>query len=95
MKTEILLSGFGGQGMLSLGKFIARLVLAEGKHTTWFPSYGAEVRGGTAHCFVKVSDRSIGSPFICSSRKNFTDYFIIQAMHSFKILKSMIFCYLF
>ncbi len=63
-KTEILISGFGGQGLLSLGKVLARAALSEGKHTTWFPSYGAEMRGGTAHCFVKISNSPIASPFI-------------------------------
>jgi len=64
MKIELLLSGFGGQGLMSLGKLIGRAAVFEGKHTTWFPSYGAEMRGGTAHCFVKVSDRPIATPFI-------------------------------
>ena len=62
-RTEILISGFGGQGIMSLGKFVAKAALGEGKHTTYFPSYGAEMRGGTAHCCVKVSDSPIASPF--------------------------------
>ncbi len=62
--TKILISGFGGQGLLSLGKVLAKAALNEGKYTTWFPSYGAEMRGGTAHCFVKISDSPIASPFI-------------------------------
>ncbi len=62
-KTEILISGFGGQGIMSLGKFLAKAALKEGKCTTYFPSYGAEVRGGTAHCCVKISDSPIASPF--------------------------------
>ena len=62
-ETEILISGFGGQGVISLGKFLAKAALAEGKHTTYFPSYGAEMRGGTAHCCVKVSSSPIASPF--------------------------------
>lgn len=61
--TEILISGFGGQGIMSLGKFLARAALKEGKHTTYFPSYGAEIRGGTAHCCIKISDSPIASPF--------------------------------
>ena len=64
MSTEFLLSGFGGQGLMSLGKLIARTAIEENKYTTWFPSYGAEMRGGTAHCFVKVSKKPIASPFI-------------------------------
>jgi len=62
-KTEILISGFGGQGIMSLGKFLAKAALREGKYTTYFPSYGAEMRGGTAHCCVKISDSPIASPF--------------------------------
>jgi 2-oxoglutarate ferredoxin oxidoreductase subunit gamma len=64
MKIEILIGGFGGQGIMSLGKIIALGALKEKKVVTWFPSYGAEVRGGTAHCFVKISDKFISSPFI-------------------------------
>ncbi|MDD3297051.1 MAG: 2-oxoacid:acceptor oxidoreductase family protein, partial [Candidatus Omnitrophica bacterium] len=64
MEKEILISGFGGQGLMSLGKIIARAALKSNKHTIWFPSYGAEMRGGTAHCFVKISDKPIASPFI-------------------------------
>ena len=63
MKIEILISGFGGQGIMSLGKFMAKAALEENKQTTYFPSYGAEMRGGTAHCCVKVSDSAITSPF--------------------------------
>ena len=66
MKVEILISGFGGQGIMSLGKFMAKAALKENKQTTYFPSYGAEMRGGTAHCCVKVSDSAITSPFFDS-----------------------------
>jgi len=64
VRKEILLSGFGGQGLMSLGRILAKAAIREGKFTTWFPSYGAEMRGGTAHCFVKISDSAIASPFI-------------------------------
>jgi 2-oxoglutarate ferredoxin oxidoreductase subunit gamma len=64
MKIEILIGGFGGQGIMSLGKIIALGALKEKKVVTWFPSYGAEVRGGTAHCFVKISNKFISSPFV-------------------------------
>lgn len=64
METQILISGFGGQGLMSLGKLLAKAALKEGKYTTWFPSYGAEMRGGTAHCFVKISDSPIASPLV-------------------------------
>ncbi len=65
-ETEILLSGFGGQGLMSLGRILARAALYSHLHTTWFPSYGAEMRGGTAHCFVKISDSTISSPLVDS-----------------------------
>ncbi len=64
MKVDILISGFGGQGLMILGKILAKIALRTNKYTTWFPSYGAEMRGGTAHCFVKISDSEIASPFI-------------------------------
>jgi 2-oxoglutarate ferredoxin oxidoreductase subunit gamma len=66
MKVDILLSGAGGQGLMSLGKLIASVVVAEGKFATYIPSYGAEVRGGTAYCFVKISDAPIRSPLVDS-----------------------------
>ncbi|MCK4917690.1 MAG: 2-oxoacid:acceptor oxidoreductase family protein [Candidatus Omnitrophica bacterium] len=64
MSKQILVSGFGGQGILSLGKILAKAAIVEDKNATWFPSYGAEVRGGTAHCFVKISKEPIASPFV-------------------------------
>lgn len=63
-EINVLIAGFGGQGVISAGKILARTALHEGRHTTYFPSYGAEVRGGTAHCFVKISDCPIDSPLI-------------------------------
>lgn len=64
METICGFSGFGGQGMLSVGKFVATLAMNKGLHTTWMPSYGAEMRGGTANCTVIYSDRIIGSPIV-------------------------------
>jgi len=64
MKVDFLISGFGGQGIMSLGRVLARVAVWEEKHTVFFPSYGAEMRGGTAHCFVKISTNPIASPFI-------------------------------
>lgn len=64
MKTDILIAGFGGQGIMSLGRILAKIAMKDNKNTTYFPSYGAEVRGGTAHCFVRISDLPIASPFI-------------------------------
>lgn len=64
MNYEIVLAGFGGQGILSAGKIISVSAINEGLNTTWFPSYGPEMRGGTANCHVIVSDGEIGSPII-------------------------------
>ncbi len=66
MKTEILLAGFGGQGILFAGKFIAYKGLVEGKNLSWLPSYGPEMRGGTANCSVILSDDPVGSPIVSS-----------------------------
>lgn len=66
MHTEIILSGFGGQGILFAGKCIAGSGMAAGKEISWLPSYGPEMRGGTANCSVCISDKKIGSPFVTS-----------------------------
>ncbi len=60
--TRILCAGFGGQGALLIGKLVAEAGMAEGKHVTWLPSYGPEMRGGTANVMVVVSDKPVGSP---------------------------------
>jgi 2-oxoglutarate ferredoxin oxidoreductase subunit gamma len=64
MQQEIIIAGFGGQGVLFAGQLLAYAGLAEGRHVTWIPSYGPEMRGGTAHCTVIVSDEPIGSPLV-------------------------------
>ncbi|MBX7214801.1 MAG: 2-oxoacid:acceptor oxidoreductase family protein [Thermoflexales bacterium] len=64
MEHQIIISGFGGQGVLFAGQLLAYAGLAEGKHVTWIPSYGPEMRGGTANCTVILSDEEIGSPQI-------------------------------
>jgi 2-oxoglutarate ferredoxin oxidoreductase subunit gamma len=66
MTREMLcvLSGFGGQGLLFAGKVMANAGLIDGRHVSWMPSYGPEMRGGTANCSVSLSDEAIGSPFI-------------------------------
>ena len=64
MTYEIVLAGFGGQGILFLGKMIAVAGMVEGKEVSWIPSYGPEMRGGTANCSVVVSDRQIGMPVV-------------------------------
>ncbi len=64
MTTQILLSGFGGQGILFTGKFLAYKGLLADKNVSWLPSYGPEMRGGTASCSVIISDEEVGSPII-------------------------------
>ena len=62
MRTELLLAGFGGQGVLFMGDLVARAALAQGLHVTYMPTYGVAMRGGTANCVVIMSDEPIGSP---------------------------------
>ncbi len=62
MKKEIIISGFGGQGVMSIGKNLVEAGMDEGFHVTWAPSYGPEMRGGTANCSVVISDQPVGSP---------------------------------
>lgn len=64
MKKEIIISGFGGQGVLSMGKILAYSALMEGREVTWMPAYGPEQRGGTANVTVIISDRRISSPVL-------------------------------
>ncbi len=64
MQYDIIFSGFGGQGALFAGQLLAYAAMDEGRHVTWIPSYGPEMRGGTAHCTVIVSDEEIGSPLV-------------------------------
>lgn len=64
--TQILFAGFGGQGILFSGKFIAYEGLLEDKQVSWLPSYGPEMRGGTASCSVIISDDPVGSPIVTS-----------------------------
>ena len=62
--TQYLFAGFGGQGILFSGKFLAYKGLSEDKQVSWLPSYGPEMRGGTASCSVIISDTSVGSPIV-------------------------------
>jgi 2-oxoglutarate ferredoxin oxidoreductase subunit gamma len=64
MHEEVIVSGFGGQGALFAGQLLTYTGMDEGWHVTWIPSYGPEMRGGTAHCIVILSDDVIGSPII-------------------------------
>lgn len=64
MERSTIFAGFGGQGILFAGKVLAEAALLEGRETLWIPSYGPEMRGGTASCTVIVADRLIGSPIV-------------------------------
>jgi 2-oxoglutarate ferredoxin oxidoreductase subunit gamma len=64
MRQEVIISGFGGQGVIKAGVLLANAAMLEEKHCTHFPSYGAEMRGGTANCSVIVSTEEIASPII-------------------------------
>jgi 2-oxoglutarate ferredoxin oxidoreductase subunit gamma len=64
MLERIIIAGAGGQGVMLLGKVLALGAMKENKSVTWLPSYGAEVRGGTAYCMVAISDKEIGSPYV-------------------------------
>ena len=66
METNLCVAGFGGQGVMTLGKFLATATCdSTDKNVTFFPSYGAEQRGGTANCFVVISDGLVGAPHDC------------------------------
>ncbi len=64
MQKEIIIAGFGGQGVLFGGQVIAYAAMDAGKEVTWIPSYGPEMRGGTANCTVVIADEEIGSPLV-------------------------------
>lgn len=64
MQTEFFLAGFGGQGLMFAGQMLAYAAMDKGKEVTWIPSYGPEMRGGTANCTVVVADEEIGSPLV-------------------------------
>jgi 2-oxoglutarate ferredoxin oxidoreductase subunit gamma len=64
MQTEIVIAGFGGQGVLFAGQVLAYAAMDSGKEVTWIPSYGPEMRGGTANCTVIIADEEIGSPMV-------------------------------
>jgi 2-oxoglutarate ferredoxin oxidoreductase subunit gamma len=64
MQSEVMFAGFGGQGILLSAKILAHAAMEEGREVAWVPSYGPEMRGGTAYCTVVISDRLIGSPII-------------------------------
>lgn len=64
METSIIVAGFGGQGVLFAGQVLAYAAMDQGRHVTWIPSYGPEMRGGTANCTVIISDEPIGAPLV-------------------------------
>ena len=64
--NRLIFAGYGGQGLLTLGEIVATIAMRKGKHVTWMPSYGPEMRGGTANCAVIISDKMIGSPIVLS-----------------------------
>ena len=64
MTNEIMIAGFGGQGVMAIGKSLAEAGMKEGKEVSWLPSYGPEMRGGTANCSIILSDAPVGSPII-------------------------------
>jgi 2-oxoglutarate ferredoxin oxidoreductase subunit gamma len=64
MQTEVMFAGFGGQGILLSAKMLAHAAMEDGREVVWIPSYGPEMRGGTAYCMVIMSDRPIGSPIV-------------------------------
>ena len=68
MQNDVIMAGFGGQGILLIGKMLAYAGMNEGKEVSWLPSYGPEMRGGTCNCTVVISDRPVGSPVIQSPR---------------------------
>lgn len=64
MTHEIIMAGFGGQGVMAMGKILVEAALKEGKEVSWLPSYGPEMRGGTANCNVIISDEPVGAPVV-------------------------------
>jgi 2-oxoglutarate ferredoxin oxidoreductase subunit gamma len=85
MTEELIIAGFGGQGVLSMGKILAYSGIMEEKEVTWFPSYGPEMRGGTANVTVIISDKRISSPIV----KHFDTAIILNQQSMDKFEKSV------
>ena len=66
--SDIVMAGFGGQGLMAIGKILAKAGMEDGRNVTWLPSYGPEMRGGTANCVVIIDDDPIGSPVLKRTR---------------------------
>ncbi len=64
MSEKIIIAGFGGQGVMAMGQLLTYSGMIEDKHVSWLPSYGPEMRGGTANCNVTISDETVGSPVV-------------------------------
>ena len=67
MEKQLIIAGFGGQGVLLMGQLLAYAGMLEGKQVSWMPAYGPEMRGGSANCSVVISDDSVGSPKVESA----------------------------
>jgi 2-oxoglutarate ferredoxin oxidoreductase subunit gamma len=86
MLERMVIAGFGGQGILTAGKLLAAAAMSEGRHVTYFPSYGTEVRGGTANCQVVVSDDEIASPLV----EEATSLLIMNAASMMRFLPTLV-----
>ena len=84
MEVSIIFSGFGGQGVLFAGQFLAYAALASDKHVTWIPSYGPEMRGGTAHCTVVIGPEPIASPLV--SNPDYVVAFNLPSVNKYETL---------
>lgn len=85
METSITIAGFGGQGVLFAGQLLAYAAMAEDQYVTWIPSYGPEMRGGTANCTVIISDDAIGAPLVAQP-----DVAIVLNLPSFEKYESLV-----
>ena len=85
MKSKMFFAGSGGQGTLAIGQMIAKAAMDEGKEVTWLPSYGPEMRGGTANCTVVVSDKPIACPLI-----NDADLLVVMNLPSLLKFEKMV-----
>ena len=83
ISQKLICAGFGGQGVMSLGQLLAYAGMTEGKEVSWMPSYGPEMRGGTAFCCVNISDKPIGSPLI-SDDASFAIVMNLPSFHKFE-----------
>lgn len=82
MLKEMVFAGFGGQGILSMGTLMAYAAMKEGKEISWMPSYGPEMRGGTANCMVNIGDDPISSPIV--TEYDIAAVFNLPSLHKFE-----------